>query len=184
MKREDLTKLGLAEDLINQIMGLHGTDIESHKTKLNAASTELEGLKAQLIEANKAIESFKSMDIEGVKKSADEWKTKAEQAAAEAQAQMNQLKFDHALDGALNGAKARNAKAVKALLSMDALKLAEDGSIAGLTEQLEKLKSEAEYLFENNTETPKVVVRTANPVNFNNDPLVAAARRAAGLIKE
>ena len=35
-------------------------------------------LKNQLDEANQAIQNFKNMDIDGIKKSADEWKQKAE----------------------------------------------------------------------------------------------------------
>jgi len=72
MKREDLTKLGLAEDVVDKIMSLHGSDIESHKTKLSTAATELEGVKAQLLEAGKQIEAFKGMNIDQIKASADE----------------------------------------------------------------------------------------------------------------
>ena len=181
MKREDLINLGVAEDMVDKIMTLHGADIEAHKTKLSTAQSELDGLKKQLTEAGETIEGFKKLDIEGVKKSADDWKAKAEQAEKDAQAQIQQLKFEHALDGALVGAKAKNAKAVKALLQTDALKLNEaDGSILGLKEQLEKIKSENDYLFESDTPTPKIVAGGNNkPVII--DSVVLAARKAAGL---
>jgi len=142
MKREDLKKMELADEVIDQIMALHGKDVESHKSKLVTAETTADGFKTQLGEANKTIEGFKGMDIEGVKKTADDWKLKAETAQTESAKQLSDLKFDHALDGALTGAKAKNAKAVRALLKADDLKLAEDGSIVGLNEQLEKIKSE------------------------------------------
>jgi hypothetical protein len=180
MKKEDLIKLGIEEETVQKIIILHGQDIESHKTKLTTAQTEAEGLKAQLTEANKAIEGFKGMDIEGVKKSADEWKTKAEQAAVDAQKQVASLKFDYALDGALTGAKAKNLKAVRSLLSNDVLKLNEDGSILGLKEQLEKIKSENDYLFESDTPTPKIVTG-GNSKSILGDPMVDAMRKAAGL---
>ncbi len=51
------------------------------------------------------------------------------------------MKFDYALTAALTGAKARNSKAVKALLDMDGLKL-NDGKIIGLDEQLSQIKEE------------------------------------------
>ncbi len=159
MKREDLIKLGVAEDMVDKIMALHGQDIEKHKTAATTAQTEADGLKTQLAEANKQIEAFKSMDIEGIKRAADDWKAKADQAQKEAAAQMAQLKFDHALDGALSGAKAKNAKAVKALLNMEGLKLNDaDGSIIGLKEQLEKIQSENDYLFESDEQTPRIVI--------------------------
>ncbi len=44
---------------------------------------EYKALQTQLDEANKTIKSFKDMDIESIKKSADEWKNKAEQAEKE-----------------------------------------------------------------------------------------------------
>jgi len=181
MKREDLIKLGVAEDVVDKIMAAHGKDIEDHKSKLATAQTELDGLKTQLKDAGEAIEGFKKLDIDGVKKSADEWKAKAEQAEKDAQAQIQTLKFEHALDGALAGAKAKNAKAVKALLQADALKLNEaDGSILGLKEQLEKIKSEADYLFENDTPTPKVVAG-GNSTTVTTDAFTAALRKGAGL---
>lgn len=78
MKREDLIKLGIAEDLVDKIMALHGSDIEGHKTRLTTVQTELDGLKKQLSEANTAIEGFKKLDVDGIKAAADEWKAKAE----------------------------------------------------------------------------------------------------------
>jgi predicted nucleic acid-binding Zn-ribbon protein len=181
MKREDLAKLGIAEDLVDKIMALHGSDIESHKGKLTASQAELDGLKKQLTEAGAAIEGFKKLDVDGIKAAADEWKAKAEAAQAEAAKQVAALKFDHALDGALTGAKAKNAKAVRALLTLDALKLNEtDGSILGLKEQLEKIKTENDFLFDSDQPTPKIVVG-GNPTQTISDPMILAARRAAGL---
>lgn len=183
MKREDLIKLEIAEDVVDKIMALHGKTIEKAKTDLTAATTELDTLKKQVEDANKQIESFKGMDIDGVKKSADEWKAKAEAAEQAATEQISKLKFDHALDGALSGAKAKNAKAVKALLENDLLKLAEDGSISGLKEQLEKIQSENDYLFESDTPAPRVVAGGKNK-NVMGDPMVIAVRKAAGLSVE
>jgi len=163
-------------------MALHGQDIEKHKAAVATAQAEIDGLKKQLEEANAAIESFKQLDVDAIKAAADEWKAKAEQAQKDAQAQIQQLKFEHALDQALAGAKAKNVKAVRALLQMDALKLNEaDGSIVGLKEQLEKLQSEADYLFESDQPAPKVVAGGNNQSVMNTDPFIAAFKRGAGL---
>jgi len=56
-------------------------------------------------------------------------------------------KFSMALQHALSRAGAKNAKAVQALLSMEGLRL-ENGTIMGLSEQLDVLKKENGYLFE------------------------------------
>jgi dsDNA-specific endonuclease/ATPase MutS2 len=190
MKREDLKKLGLTDEVIekagleadlpDKIMALHGKDIEKHKEDLATATTAVEGLQKQLDEANKQIESFKELKPEELQKAVEDWKTKAETAEAEAKKQIDALKFDHALDGALLGAKAKNLKAVKALLKIDDLKLSDDGSIVGLAEQLEKVKTENDYLFDSDEPDPKIVVGGKNKTVIG-DASVMAAREAAGL---
>jgi predicted nucleic acid-binding Zn-ribbon protein len=181
MKREELEKLGLEKDAIDQIMALHGQTVEKHKTDLSAVKAEADALKTQLSEASKQIEGFKSLDIEGVRKQADEWKAKAEQAQTEAAQQVAKLKFDTALTGALSSAKAKNAKAVQALLDAANLKYNEaDGSIIGLNEQLEKIKAENDYLFDSGTPTPRIVT-SGNAPPSNTDALTAAMRAGAGL---
>ena len=181
MKREDLKALGLADDAIDNIMALHGKDIEAHKTKVLASESQINTLTAQVSEANKQIEGFKSLDVDSIKKAADEWKTKATQAEQTAAAQLQALKFDHALESALAGAKVKNTKAVQALLSKDALKFNEaDGSIIGLKEQIEKIKSENDYLFADEKPVPKIVAGGKSQTVLD-DPVIIAMRNAAGL---
>lgn len=146
MKREFLEELKIDKEVIDKIMAENGKDIEAEKQKVTAKQTELDGLKTQLKEANTQIESFKGMDIEGIKKAADEWKVKAETAQTEAEKQIAQLQFDYALETELSKAGARNPKTIKALLKMDGLKNV-DGNIIGLKEQLDKLKTDEAYLF-------------------------------------
>ena len=57
------------------------------------------------------------------------------------------------------GARARNSKAVKALLDMDGLKL-NDGKIIGLDEQLSQIKEENGFLFESDEPAPTIVKGT------------------------
>ena len=183
MNKKQLVELGLTEELADQIVVLHGKDIESHKSKLVTAQAELDGVKAQLTEAGTTIEGFKKLDVEGIKVAANEWKAKAEQAQADAAKQISSLKFDHALDGALTGAKARNAKAVKALLDIEALKKAYDEKtekIIGFDEHLKPVKEANDYLFESDTPQPKVVLGGQNK-SVLSDGMVDAARKAAGL---
>ena len=193
MNKQDLIKLGIEdENVAQQIIVLHGKDIERIKTDLETKAEEIEKLNAQLAEAGKTIESFKEMDIDGIKAAAEEWKTKAEQAQAEAEQKVQAIKFEHALKDALVAAKAKNPKAVKALLEMDKIKFSEDGnSLEGLDEQLETIKQENDYLFdipapveeteeEEEEPEPKIVARTENK-GILGDAAVSAARKAAGL---
>lgn len=58
--------------------------------------------------------------------------------------------FNYALDGALNSAKCKNTKALKALLDMENIKY-QDNKFEGLEEQLKALKESDSYLFEATT---------------------------------
>ncbi len=158
MKREFLKNLGLEDEAIDKIMAKNGKDIEKYKTLAETKEAELKQVKQQLEEANAQIEKFKDMDIESIKAAADEYKQKYEKAKDEAEKEIEQIKFNYAIEKALTNAKARNIKAVKALLDMEGLKLTED-KILGLDEQLEKIKKENEFLFETDDkkEPPKFV---------------------------
>ena len=98
MKREDLKALELSDEVIDQIMKLHGQDVEGQKSSLTQAQQTIDDLKNQVKVAGETIEGFKKLDVDGIKAAADEWKLKAEQAEAEANEKIAGLKFDHALE--------------------------------------------------------------------------------------
>jgi len=193
MNKQDLVKLGIEdEDIAQQIIVLHGKDIERLKADLEAKTAEVEQLNAQLTEAGKTIEGFKELDIEGIKAAAEEWKSKAEKAQTEAEQKVQALKFEHALKDALAAAKAKNIKAVKALLDLSSVKFSEDGEqLEGLEEQLATIKKEDSYLFEDSESAaeeeeeesdfePKIVTKAENK-GILGDSVLSAARKAAGL---
>lgn len=182
MKREDLEKLGLSKEQVDSIMALHGQDVEAHKKAITTAEGERDQAKTQLTAANQQIESFKGMKKpEEVDAAVNEWKTKFDKAETDHAAELAKVKFDHALESALTGAKAKNVKAVQALLSMDALKLNDDGSILGLKEQLEKVQKENDFLFEGDKPDPKIVLGGGNQHVKNLSTLEAAAFKGAGI---
>ena len=113
------------------------------KEKYAALETRLNAASQQLTAANQKLAGYDP-----------EWQTKAERAKQEADSRVQQIEFDYALNAALSGAKARNATAVKALLNMDGLKLA-DGKIVGLSEQLASIKTDNGFVFEDQQPTPR-----------------------------
>lgn len=166
MKTEFLKSLNLSQEVIDKIMAENGKDIAVEQKKAEKIIQErdsyklkAESLETQVNDANTEIQKFKDMDIEGIKKAADDWKETAEKAKADADKQISQMKFDYALSAALTGAKAKNAKAVKALLDMDGLKF-NDGKIVGLDEQLAQIKADNDYLFESDEPAPEFVKGT------------------------
>ena len=166
MKTEFLKSLNLSQEVIDKIMAENGKDIAVEQKKAEKVIQErdsyklkAESLETQVNDANTEIQKFKDMDIDGIKKAADDWKETAEKAKADADKQISQMKFDYALSAALTGAKAKNAKAVKALLDMDGLKF-NDGKIVGLDEQLAQIKADNDYLFESDVPAPEFVKGT------------------------
>lgn len=141
--------------------GLETEFSESYREaqELMELKTKLEGIKGQLSEANQQIAGFKELDIEGVKQKAAEWEQKYNQAAQDSAREIEQLKFDFALDKELTKAQARNPKAVKALLDRDALKY-DKGKIIGLEEQLETLKKKEDSAFLFGSSAPTVQFTT------------------------
>ena len=168
MKTEFLKSLNLSQEVIDKIMAENGKDIAVEQKKAEKVIQErdsyklkAESLETQVNDANTEIQKFKDMDIDGIKKAADDWKETAEKAKADADKQISQMKFDYALSAALTGAKAKNTKAVKALLDMDGLNFNDnDGKIVGLDEQLAQIKTDNDYLFESDEPAPEFVKGT------------------------
>lgn len=84
--------------MIDQIMAENDKDIAAHKQRYDVEKARADGLQPQLTEATKQIDGFKGMDIEGVKRSADDWKAKFEAAEKKAKGDLDALRFDHALE--------------------------------------------------------------------------------------
>lgn len=117
------------------------------KDKFTAKETELTLIKEQIAAANKQIDDFKKLDVEAIKATADKYKADYEAAEAKRIQDLEALQFSFALEKGLTSAKAKNVKAVKALLDLDKLKI-KDGEIEGLKEQLDAVVTDAPYLFD------------------------------------
>ncbi|NLK37809.1 MAG: hypothetical protein GX299_06975 [Epulopiscium sp.] len=141
MKKEDLIKLGLDEEIATKVAAaseeeLKGyVDIETHNTKI----TELQTANATIKTLQQTVKNFDGVDVEQLKKDVKNWETKYN-------TDITNIKRDSALDMAILQAKGRNPKAIKALLDMEKIKLKEDGTLEGL--DLEALKKSDAYLFD------------------------------------
>ena len=76
---------------------------------------------------------------EALKKQIETLQAANRQKDSEHAAEIKKLKVDAAVDAALTAAKAKNLKAARALLDLDNAELADDGTVKGLAEQIQKL---------------------------------------------
>ena len=75
-------------------------------------------------------------------------KAEAKKAEEAHKATITQMKRDSAIESALTSAKARNTKAVRALLDEGKLVLNDDGTLSGIKEQIEAVKKDNAFLFD------------------------------------
>jgi uncharacterized protein (DUF4415 family) len=148
MKRTELEALGMTKEQIDAVMKINGDDIENAKAGSAAEITNLKAendtLSKQVKDRDKQIDTLKASvgDNEELKKQIEtlqaDNKAKDEAHAKE----LTQLKIDAAVEKALTDGGAKNIKAVKALLDLTDAKLGDDGTVKGLTEQIDKLKAD------------------------------------------
>jgi len=87
------------------------------KEKYTSLETEKNGYKTQLDNVGEEIESYKSMDIEGIKKAADDWKTKYEADTQKLQGEIQQQHVNHEAEKYINTFKFSSELAKRAALS-------------------------------------------------------------------
>lgn len=148
MKREFLEALEIAgaklpKEIVDQIMAENGKDVQAEQAKATAKDNELSKANETIKSLQETVKKYDGADPEQLKQSLSDLQKKYD-------ADITQAKLDNALELALVQSKARNTKAVKALLKADAIKLDGD-KLLGLDDQLANLKKEAAYLFEEET---------------------------------
>ena len=104
--------------------------------------TEKNGLKEQLKSASEQIKAFEGMDVDGIKKAADEWKLKAEESEKSAAARIAEIEYASALKDALSGTKFSSEYARNGIMTEILSKKLpiEDGKIMGLDDVLTAMK--------------------------------------------
>jgi hypothetical protein len=152
----DLKEL-LGEELYNQVMEKAGDNkiaIVSDgnwfpKEKFDQVNNDNKNLKKQLKDRDDQLADLKTKAAgnEELTKQINELTEQNKKTAEEYQAKLNQQAFDFALKDALTAAKAKNPKAVEALLNKEAIKLDGD-KLLGLEEQLKSIKESDAYLFD------------------------------------
>ena len=164
ISREKLLKIGLSNEQMEKIIALHGADIEELKAKsdelINSKTEELkkanESLQSQIAERDKDLKTLKKQagDNEDLSNQFKELQSKYKQDTDNLTKELQQTKLNSAVDSALGKAKVRNAKAAKALLNLDEVKLNDKGEVEGLDNQISSLQKTDGYLFDQGSKEP------------------------------
>ena len=122
------------------------------RADFNTVNTEKKALADTVKERDKQLETLKAStgDMEALKAQIATLQADNAAAAKTHAEEIKRLKVDTAVELALTAAKAKNVKAVKALLELDKAELDEDGTVKGLAEQIQKLAKapDSGFLFE------------------------------------
>ena len=159
MQRKFLEDLGLEKEIVDKIMSENGSDIEKTKARLEA---ERDNYKEQLETAQNALKEFDGK-IETLNNDLKNKET-------EYQSKIADMEFSAVLDSAISSSKARNAKAVKALLDIEALKNSKNQS-EDIKTAIEAIKTDNDYLFESNEpiNNPVAPTGTGNPSSVSTE---------------
>lgn len=146
MTREELMELGLTEEQADKVLAKYVNMIPKHR--FDEVNEEKKELKNQLDERDAQLKELKTKasgndeltakitELEKLNKTTKE----------EYESKMNALRKETAIEILLKDQKAKNIKAVKALLDLEKVTLDGD-KLIGLEEQLKSLKESDSYLF-------------------------------------
>ena len=118
------------------------------KADFNEKNEELKKAKTEITNRDTQLEELKKVDAEKLQTEITTLQQTNKDLADKHAAEIKQLKIDQAIERHLSAAKAKNTKAVKALLDLENVELSEDGSIKNLDDQLKTLKESDNYLFD------------------------------------
>ncbi len=139
MKLEELTKLGIPEEAAKKVLALNEAEVSAETKKLADKDAELTMAADKIKELTEAVKKFDGVDVEKLRTDLAEMSKKYDADTAA-------LKLDNALSKMLSGCGAKDADIVGKLLDRSIIKLDGD-KLIGVSEQLEKLKTDKAFLF-------------------------------------
>lgn len=144
MKREFLQNIkvgdqALPKEIIDAIL-------DEHSRSIGTIKTENDNLHNQLQTAKDGLKAFEGVDVKDLQGQITKLQQDLADKDAAHQAELANLAFDRKLEDAITGAKGKNAKAIKALLDVDALKASKNQD-ADIKAAMDALQKDSGYLF-------------------------------------
>lgn len=160
MNKEDLLKLGLTEEQAEKVLSANAEQLKGFipKARFDEVNNAKKQTEKDLSERDKQLETLKNStgDVETLKNTIKQLQDENKASKEQYEANISKIKLDNAIDNALGNAKAKNSRAVRALLDMEKIKF-ENDNLSGLDEQLKALKEaeDSKFLFEEIKEPAK-----------------------------
>ena len=160
MNKEDLLKLGLTEEQAEKVLSANTEQLKGFipKARFDEVNNAKKQAEKDLFERDKQLETLKNStgDVETLKNTIKQLQDENKASKEQYEANISKIKLDNAIDNALGNAKAKNSRAVRALLDMEKIKF-ENETLSGLDEQLKALKEaeDSKFLFEEIKEPAK-----------------------------
>lgn len=169
MKRDDLKEQGLNETQINFVMSQNGKDINALNEKITSLTNERDGLQSQIADRDNQLNDLKKSvkDNDALKDQIKQLQEDNKTATQKYQDQLASQSKNFKIEGALRDAKAKNIKTVLPLIDTDKVSVNKDGSLTGLSEQIDAVKKDNSYLFD--TEQPKPNISLGSKFNNGTD---------------
>ena len=166
MKSDFLRELGITDqNVINAIMAENGKDVNAVKGNMAELETKVNELTSQITERDTQLTTLKESVKDNEKLTAKI--TELENANTESKTtyenKIAEIQKSHAIESGVRDAKAKNVKAVMALLDMEKISY-KDGKLDGLSSQIESLTKGEDTSFLFGT------VNVPAGTNLNNPP--------------
>lgn len=149
MKREHLKELGLTDEQVNSVMGLHGQTVTELNKTLATAEQERDQFKEQLDSNQTELDALKESakgDEELTQQLAD-LQSKFDAVKSDSETKLAEQQKDFAIKLALKEANALDEEIVLGQLDKDTIKVV-DGKLQGFEEQLKGLQESKSFLFQ------------------------------------
>ena len=162
MKREDLEKLGLTKEQIDSVCDLNNADVQPLKDELQKAQDDLKAAQDQVATTESALKKFDGVDAEALKKQIEDLKADLKKNEETHASEIASRDFNDRLKECITSANGRNAKAITALLDIDALKVSKNQKedIAAALKKLAEAE-DSKFLFGDSEPT---VTDSGNPI--------------------
>lgn len=152
MKRDFLKNLGIEDkEIIDKILDENSADIGRAKSGNDDLKSQVTQLQTQLNDKTKEFDTLKesTKDYDSLKEQITQLTTDKTNLQTELNTKVSEVQKKHAIENSVRDAKAKNVKAVMALLDMEKIKF-EDGELSGVSEQLENLTKgeDTKFLFD------------------------------------